>query len=259
MDDKNNITDKQIIKIMNEMRFSNKEKSKIQTLLDNGKREEAFKYIEKLADDRHRKVSEYLAMIALFGYQFGLFEIDKARKSFDNNRKIKDTLNPIKWSKLTFAQSLVNAKNDLLTGIQKTLKKVDAMDDKSILKSLINNNLGSYKSSLERIIVTETTAQLNYANKVAYKECGITAVRFNATLDKRTSNICRKHDQEIVPIKDAKPGVNIPPLHPHCRSYITPIILPQEGERVAKDKADKKYFYVGGNMDFADYKRKYLD
>lgn len=48
---------------------------------------------------------------------------------------------------------------------------------------------------------------------------------FRATLDSRTSKICQEHDGEYIPKKDAKPGVNYPPLHPNCRSTVTTVFI----------------------------------
>ena len=42
--------------------------------------------------------------------------------------------------------------------------------------------------------------------------------QFIATLDSRTSAVCAGLDGKVFDIKDAKTGVNYPPLHPWCRS-----------------------------------------
>ncbi|MFM1534388.1 DUF6883 domain-containing protein [Helcococcus ovis] len=56
------------------------------------------------------------------------------------------------------------------------------------------------------------------------KRRGILAKKFEATLDKRTSKICREHDQRIIPIDKIKIGVNAPPLHPYCRSHLSDML-----------------------------------
>ncbi|MFM1514293.1 phage minor head protein [Helcococcus ovis] len=56
------------------------------------------------------------------------------------------------------------------------------------------------------------------------KRCGILAKKFEATLDKRTSKVCRDHDQRIIPIDKIKIGVNAPPLHPYCRSHLSDML-----------------------------------
>ncbi|TDT45988.1 SPP1 gp7 family putative phage head morphogenesis protein [Fonticella tunisiensis] len=69
-----------------------------------------------------------------------------------------------------------------------------------------------------RLIRTETTYVANMAELAAYKEAGVEKLMFLATLDSRTSDICRSNDGNIVLVEKAVPGENIPPLHPNCRS-----------------------------------------
>jgi SPP1 gp7 family putative phage head morphogenesis protein len=47
---------------------------------------------------------------------------------------------------------------------------------------------------------------------------------FLAAIDSRTSKLCRDKDGKVFKLKDSKVGVNFPPLHPHCRSTIIPVL-----------------------------------
>lgn len=69
-----------------------------------------------------------------------------------------------------------------------------------------------------RLIRTETTYVANNAVLAAYKEAGVEKLMFLATLDLRTSDICREHDKEIISVDKAIPVENIPPPHANCRS-----------------------------------------
>lgn len=55
------------------------------------------------------------------------------------------------------------------------------------------------------------------------KRLGFKYRKFVATLDKRTSKICHKHDGELIKIEDSKIGVNTPPMHPYYRSIMVDI------------------------------------
>ena len=48
----------------------------------------------------------------------------------------------------------------------------------------------------------------------AYKEDGVEKYQILATLDSRTSEVCRDEDGEIYEIDKAVTGVNYPPYHP---------------------------------------------
>jgi hypothetical protein len=91
---------------------------------------------------------------------------------------------------------------------------------------------------------------------VAYDECGIERYEFMATLDNRTSTVCAGLDGKIFDLKDKEVGVNYPPLHPHCRSSVAPVIdgLTREGlTRSARDK-DGKSTYVPRDMKYQEWK-----
>ncbi|MDF0230570.1 polymorphic toxin type 50 domain-containing protein, partial [Staphylococcus pseudintermedius] len=45
---------------------------------------------------------------------------------------------------------------------------------------------------------------------------------FVAKRDEKTSKICRHYDKKVFKVKDMVPGVNAPPMHPHCRSTTVP-------------------------------------
>ena len=58
----------------------------------------------------------------------------------------------------------------------------------------------------------------NAAEMESYKEADIDKYQFLATLDMRTSKVSQKLDLQIFNVKDARPGKNMPPMHPHCRA-----------------------------------------
>lgn len=76
----------------------------------------------------------------------------------------------------------------------------------------------------ERLIRTETNHFYNQAASDSYRAMGIDKYKFIATLDSRTSEICAHMDGKIIEVDKGAVGVNIPPLHPNCRSTITPYL-----------------------------------
>lgn len=80
----------------------------------------------------------------------------------------------------------------------------------------------SYNNAL-RLVRTEAAAIQNQTMLDRYKSVdSVKELIFIATLDERTSEICQHMDGEIIPIDEAKIGLNVPPLHPHCRSVMAP-------------------------------------
>lgn len=79
----------------------------------------------------------------------------------------------------------------------------------------IRERFGVTQYEATRLVQTETCYFQNQAEVEALKTMGIEKYKFIATLDSRTSDICRGHDKKVYNIEDAKAGENLPPLHPN--------------------------------------------
>jgi len=114
-------------------------------------------------------------------------------------------------------------------------------------------------SSAERLIRTETSYYENQAELDAYKEMDVEEFEFVATLDNRTSAICQHTDNKVFKVKDAKVGVNVPPLHPNCRSTIAPYLGKewQPEVRIARNPQTGRNEYVT-NMSYAEWASRFV-
>lgn len=117
------------------------------------------------------------------------------------------------------------------------------------------------KFACERLIRTETTYVTNMAELESYKECGIEKYIFLATLDNKTSEQCRKKDRKIFRRDKAKVGVNLPPLHPYCRSTTRPYLgenTLKDIKRRARDPETGKTYLVPGDMTYQEWCEKFV-
>ena len=84
-----------------------------------------------------------------------------------------------------------------------------------------------------------------------------------ATLDSRTSPICRDMDGKVFDRADAKPGVTMPPFHCYCRTttapYIEGITDDDDSTRAARDPDTGKTVQVPGKMKYTDWMAVYVD
>ena len=80
------------------------------------------------------------------------------------------------------------------------------------------------RKNTERLVRTELNYALNETTKLSYEEAEIEEYEYLAEIDGRTSDICRELNGQKFKMKDAKVGVNYPPLHPQCRSSTIPVI-----------------------------------
>lgn len=105
------------------------------------------------------------------------------------------------------------------------------------LSDRIQKRFDADRYNTERLVRTELNYALNETTKLSYKEAEIGEYEFLAEIDNRTSQQCRGLNGQKFKLKDAKVGVNYPPMHPHCRSTTIPVI---DYENFGKKKLKKE-------------------
>lgn len=117
------------------------------------------------------------------------------------------------------------------------------------------------RSNAERLVQTETAFFAGQATMDGYKASGVVdRYELLATLDSRTTTICRALDGKIFPLSEMDVSVNYPPLHARCRTTTVPYFDDEidPGERIAKGD-DGKSYYVPGNMTYQQWHNKYVN
>ena len=128
------------------------------------------------------------------------------------------------------------------------------------MAKLIQERMDVGKNEAIRLVKTEMNYVQNQSALDSIKDSEMQYYIFLATLDKRTSTICRSHDRKVYPVKDAQPGTNMPPLHPNCRSTIAGSLKSVDtgrGKRIGKD-ADGKRVIVPASMRYDDFYKIYI-
>ena len=143
-------------------------------------------------------------------YQFDMLDPELIDSMLKSRWSGKNYSNRIWDNTNALAESL---KDEMLMGVL-TNKTEKEMADTIMNKFAV----GAYQA--RRLIQTESAAMTAFADQQAFKDAGIEKEMFIAVHDSRTSQICQHHDRSIVEIAKAKVGVNVPPLHPNCRSHI---------------------------------------
>ena len=79
-------------------------------------------------------------------------------------------------------------------------------------------------SDAKRLLITEAARVQTLAQKEYYTATLGEGARYQfvAKVDEKTSKTCLSHNGNIYKVKDMTPGLNAPPLHPHCRSSTIP-------------------------------------
>ncbi|HEL2297017.1 TPA: minor capsid protein [Streptococcus suis] len=126
---------------------------------------------------------------------------------------------------------------------------------------VIEAQFGKGSQNARRLIRTETSYFHAEMEAKAYEEADVEYYRFLATLDLRTSSICREHDGKIYKVSERITGKNYPPMHAWCRSDT---IASDDSEwlakatRSARDPVTGKTIQVPANMTYKDWYEKYV-
>ena len=206
-------------------------------------------YIDNMNEAYYRNIFDIQKGIGL-GFTFSEMPIDFIEEVLRN-----------KWSGENYSKRIWNNTDVLDERLEEVITSglMSGANSKKMAKEL--NDLSSYgKFASERLIRTETTYVTNMAEIESYKECDIEKCVFLATLDLRTSKICRSMDGKVLIVGKAKPGVNLPPLHPFCRS--TTIAYLGKGtletlQRRARDPVTGKN-YIINNMNYNEWYEKFV-
>lgn len=202
--------------------------------------------------------TEHLSDIVQSAYMQTVFDVTKGadyRAAFDliPESRVKAILST-NWSGQMFSERVWDntdaladgLKHDMLVGIMAGKSEQHMADD-------IMNRCGVGAFEARRLVRTETTCVANMAELYGYQELDIDEYEFSACLDNRTSDLCRELDGKVFKRNSAQAGVNLPPMHPFCRSTTLPV-LPSE-EELDKELAELGD-EIGADVDFDEWERK---
>lgn len=160
------------------------------------------------------------------------------------------------WSGKEFSERIWGHQESARQAIRKELERSFA-SGRSIQKTTkaIMDVTDVTLSRAEALVRTEANFFHNAAAQKSYSDAEIERYEILATLDSRTSDICRHQDGKIYAEKDYKPGKTAPPFHVRCRSTTIPYF--NESEYTVDEKRQS----ASGLIDSITYKewfKKYV-
>ena len=130
-----------------------------------------------------------------------------------NENFIRETLKT-NWSGLSFSERIWEHRRKLAFTIKSELNKGlirgDSLQD---ISRIISDKFDTSFSNAMRLVRTESCWVMNEATVNNYKENDIKEYEIMAFLDNKTSKICKSMDGEVVNVKEAIAGKNLPPFH----------------------------------------------
>lgn len=226
--------------------------------------------IDKLGQKTNTSITEFLKSAYKDNRLHSAYELAKRGKGplkvAVDNAHMEDILRT-PWSGKNYSERIWKNADKLTKTIQDTiLNGVHRGVSVNKLAKEVQQRMGVGKSDAIRLVRTELNYVHNQAALDSLKSANMEYFQFIATLDKRTSSICRQHDNNIYSVADAEVGTNVPPLHPRCRSTIAGTLDKKatSGYRTGKiEKANKsesmRYEKVPRNMDYDSWKAVYVD
>lgn len=164
-----------------------------------------------------------------------------------------------RWMGQNYSERIWTDKNKMLINLEQTLAQefVRGRNPRHVSREYAKKMNTGYHNA-QRLIRTELNYISNKGTMKAYEESDVVdSFQYVSTLDNRTSDICREMDGKIFSLKEKQAGVNVPPLHPYCRSTTIPYfpddeIAPLIESRIARDKQGNSYI-VDSNVSYKDW------
>lgn len=161
---------------------------------------------------------------------------------------------------LNFSDRIWGDKDKLLRNLQSELVQGLVRGDGQLkITQRFAKRMNSSLSNAGRLIATESAYFGSLSEKDSMKDLGVEQYEILATLDSKTSEICRGLDGHIFKMSEFQPGITAPPFHPWCRSCTVPHVEGLDGGLRAARGEGGKTEYVPGDMTYREWRTVFVD
>ena len=142
------------------------------------------------------------------------------------NREAIKTIIEYPYAGKMFSDRIWDNKDALVKHIKQNLTAgIIRGDSIQKMSRQLKKDLNVLYYQAERLVRTETNYAMNQGHLKGYADSGVVEkYEFLAAIDSRTSKLCKNQNGKVYKLSDATVGVNFPPLHPHCRSTVIPVL-----------------------------------
>ncbi|MCD9026039.1 ADP-ribosyltransferase [Cohnella silvisoli] len=219
--------------------------------------------IELLSGKKLTSAESLLGGVYKDNYYKSIYELQKgigvgtSFTKLDNNQIEKILSSPWAPDGKNFSSRIWSDRTKLLSEMTTVLTQ--NLTSGAPIDELITNfakRMGVSRGHAENLILTEAAFFSGQSRLDAYKELNVKDYKNFATLDRKTSDTCRKMDGTVFLVSDAQAGVNYPPFHNRCRTTTIPHFDGNVQERVAESE-DKQVYSVPGDITYKEWADKY--
>lgn len=226
--------------------------------------EKAFGNELDAVDSMARKVYSNSYYHSIFEMQKG-FNMGREIATIDEKALEKIITKPWASDGKNFSDRIWQSKAQLVNELHNQLTRTVLLGNKpdSAIKA-ISDKFNVSKSQAANLVMTEQSYFHSLATYDSFKSMGIKEYEFLATLDKKTTQMCRSMDGKHFPMSEYVPGATAPPLHPRCRSVTVPYFddeysdLFDNGSMRAARNEEGKTYYVPADMTYRDWEKKFV-
>lgn len=199
------------------------------------------------------------------GYYRTAYEVQKGvgvgydLQKLDENKISKIISKPWTADGKNFSNRIWTSKDKLVNTLHTELTQATIRGD-SLDQAVrnISKTMNTSKSQAGRLVMTESAFFASASQKDCFSDLGVEQYEIIATLDMKTSSICRDMDGKVFKMSDFKPGITAPPFHCWCRSCTAPYFDDMKGTRAAR-KNDGKTYQVSSDMKYDAWKKVFVD
>ena len=200
--------------------------------------------MERLATEKIAGYTDLLSTNYLAAYYSNYYTVSSGLQLSVNFATIDkgsiDTAIRTRWDGANYSDRIWRDKTRLIQTMEKVLPQSFSRGlSSNELGDMIAKELNTSKNYGRTLARTEVNNLCNQSSLRVYQATGLQEYEYLATLDMRTSDICRDLDGFIGKVSLAQTGVNYPPMHPNCRSTTIPYFPDDEDDiedRIARDE-----------------------
>ena len=210
------------------------------------------KHYVDLANEAYYRSIFYIQQSIGLGFSFSAID----------EKDIKRVINS-RWSGANYSERIWKNTQSLARDLKEELliNLLTGRTDREAAE-IIANKYAQGASNARRLVRTESCNLVTQMDMLSYEECGIETYIFTATLDVKTSTVCRELDRKRFPVAEQQAGKNCPPMHPWCRSTTICDISPEtlaQMKRRARDPETGKTYMVPADMTYKQWHEQYVE